>query len=173
MKITELKKGQKLYHAVTTNRVHKPTGEKVRETKTIFVVEVNQETKKVCASINGAPAQWYDGNFYSRWKLSEQDPRIKESNYKRTRVTRIPTRKQQILSMLDEPGRQLTCVQICKRIVEDERLSGNVALYLSGSISSILRSLVLSGELECISTARGPRGGNVYAKKLEHEQPIS
>ena len=73
MKYSDIKRGGKYYHTLATNRLCKATRKKERETRTIRVVDMDPGVKKVCASINGAPAQWYDGNFYKRWSLT-QDP---------------------------------------------------------------------------------------------------
>lgn len=73
------------------------------------------------------------------------------------------TRKDQILLML-EHNPTLTCQQITKKIIEAEELSGNVAHYLSASISSILAKMVKKGVLE-YSIQNGPRGGHVYQLK--------
>lgn len=72
MRIHELKKGQKYYHTIATNFQNKETGVKVRETRKVFVLEVDKQKRKVCASINGAPAQWFEGAAFSRW--TKEDP---------------------------------------------------------------------------------------------------
>lgn len=59
----------------------------------------------------------------------------------------------------------MTCGEVCKRIIEDEKLEGNTARYLSGSISSILRKLVAEGVLEYAEDLKGPKGGHVYQLK--------
>lgn len=79
--------------------------------------------------------------------------------------TKKPTRKQQILEILKNPMVNMTCGEICKRIIQDENLTGNVAHYLSGSISSKLNKLVKEGVLEYNPDLKGPRGGYVYQLK--------
>lgn len=73
------------------------------------------------------------------------------------------TRREKILDLLKLPHSHMTCGEICSFIVTDEGLSGNVAKYLSGSISSILRKMVDKGELH-YSQIKGPRGGYRYQK---------
>lgn len=75
------------------------------------------------------------------------------------------SRKERILLMLNNPTVNMTCGEICKRIVEEEKLTGNIARYLSGSISSILSQLVHKGVLEYNQNSKGPKGGHVYQIK--------
>lgn len=73
------------------------------------------------------------------------------------------TRKQKILKLLSRPHSHMTCGEICSFLIKDDNLSGNIAKYLSGSISSTLRKMVDKGELE-YSQFTGPRGGHRYQK---------
>lgn len=76
------------------------------------------------------------------------------------------TRKERILKMLKRPGTKLTCQAICKKIIKADKLEGNIALYLSGSISSILAKLVKEKVLR-YSELEGPRGGHIYEFNLK------
>ena len=77
-------------------------------------------------------------------------------------VMKKQTRKEKILFYLSS-GIGLTCQQISKRIFEDECLTGNVAHYLSGSVSTLLAKMVKDGQLEYFGV--GLRGGHVYRIK--------
>jgi uncharacterized protein (DUF2147 family) len=83
MILKEIKKGKKYFHTLATNNLDKATGLKLKETRKVFVLEVNNGDKKVCASINGAPAQWYDGNSFSRWTKKHPE----ENKYKPKVIT--------------------------------------------------------------------------------------
>lgn len=72
------------------------------------------------------------------------------------------TRKERILKMLKDPNTKLTCGQMCKKIIKDEKLTDK-AHYLSGSISSILNKMVKDGVLK-YAEEKGPKGGYVYQK---------
>lgn len=72
------------------------------------------------------------------------------------------TRKERILLLLKKPGRKMTCQEITKYFIKKDKLEGNVAIYLSGSISSILRKMVDDQLLMYDEHAKGPRGGHVY-----------
>lgn len=68
MKIHEIKPGRKYYHTLAIgSKVGRGSRKKERQTSAIIVVEVNQETKKVCASVNGFPAEWFTSDKYARW----------------------------------------------------------------------------------------------------------
>ncbi len=78
------------------------------------------------------------------------------------------TRRARIIQMLRIGKTQLTCGQICKKLIEEQELTGNVAHYLSGSVSSILAKLVKEGVVK-YSDKSGPRGGHVYQKNVTNE----
>lgn len=73
------------------------------------------------------------------------------------------TIKDQILKMLRNPRSKKTCAQITKKIVTDNNLTGSVAHYKSGSVSSILNKLVKDGALK-YAEETGPKGGHVYQR---------
>lgn len=79
------------------------------------------------------------------------------------------SRKERILKMLSNPKTKLTCQQITNRFIKQDDLTGNVAKYLSGSISSILAKLVKTGELK-YADKKTDRGGHIYQKGVEPEQ---
>lgn len=71
------------------------------------------------------------------------------------------SRRIRILEMLEY--KKLSCQDITKRLIAEDNLTGSVAHYLSGSISSILNKLVKQGILK-YATEKGPRGGYIYEK---------
>lgn len=74
------------------------------------------------------------------------------------------TRREKILNMFSHPMAKFSCQQITNNIITEEKLTGNSAKYLSGSISSILRKMVLKNVLEyCDFTTN--RGGHFYQLK--------
>jgi len=74
------------------------------------------------------------------------------------------TRKERILAMFSHPMAKFSCQQIINSIIDEDKLTGNVAKYLSGTISSILRKLVLADVLEyCDFTTS--KGGHIYQLK--------
>jgi hypothetical protein len=75
------------------------------------------------------------------------------------------TRKQKILHYLQFSYIIMSCQDITDKIIKEEKLTGNVAKYLSGSISSILAKLVKDGVLK-YAEGKGPRGGHLYQKNL-------
>lgn len=78
------------------------------------------------------------------------------------------TRRELILIYLAAPGSQMTCQQICYRIIKDQNIDpqSSVANYLSGSISSILAKMVKDGILEYVPEQTGPNGGHIYRKRI-------
>ncbi len=64
------------------------------------------------------------------------------------------------LSLIKKKG-ALSCTQITKAIIKKEKLNGNVALYLSGSMSSKLANLVKKGVLR-YAEGKGEKGGHLY-----------
>lgn len=72
------------------------------------------------------------------------------------------SRRDQILKLLEKKGAMLTCQQITSKIIKKEKLTGNRATYLSGSISSLLRKMVKEDILKYANEEAGPRGGHVY-----------
>jgi hypothetical protein len=73
MKFNQIRVGGKYWHLFATNLTNSKTGKKVRNLKTIRVVAKNADNLKVCASINGAPAEWFDGNTYRHWKTTNPE----------------------------------------------------------------------------------------------------
>lgn len=76
MKIEKIEKGQKYFYTICTQLTNKTTGKKFREVSTVRVLDIDQAKKKVCASYNGFPAQWYEQKQFARWKTT--DPRLEE-----------------------------------------------------------------------------------------------
>lgn len=74
MKFEDIKPGKKYFHTTASNSLNKRTASKERITKTIFVLETDKQRKRVCGSINGAPAEWFDGNSYARW--TKENPEL-------------------------------------------------------------------------------------------------
>jgi hypothetical protein len=75
--------------------------------------------------------------------------------------TKKPTRKELIILLLHGGEIKMTCGAIVKKIIAIEGLTGSVAHYLSGSISSILNKLVKEDVLK-YAEGKGPRGGHIY-----------
>lgn len=67
MKFEEFKVGKKYYHSLAVLSKDKMTGRRGKFISTVFVVELDTKNKKICASINGAPAIWYEYKNYGRW----------------------------------------------------------------------------------------------------------
>lgn len=82
------------------------------------------------------------------------------------------TRKEIIIAYLKNPKTKLSCQDIVKRIIKEQKLpaDGSVANYLSGSISSLLADLVRKGILR-YAKERGPRGGHIYQKNPKNKIP--
>lgn len=74
------------------------------------------------------------------------------------------TRKERIVKILKGAGYPYTCQEITNLIIKDEKLTGNKARYLSGSISSILLKMYISKEVLRIQY-HGPKGGHGYKLK--------
>lgn len=74
------------------------------------------------------------------------------------------TRKQKIIKLLEEAKDPITCQEITNKIIKEEQLKDNKALYLSGSISSILLKLYKEG-IVVRHEATGPLGGWGYTLK--------
>jgi len=64
------------------------------------------------------------------------------------------------LSLIKKKG-AMSCQQISKAIIKKEKLTGNKALYLSGSMSSKLANLVKKGTL-CYADDKSEKGGHLY-----------
>lgn len=71
------------------------------------------------------------------------------------------TRKEQILKLLKDTHTIMTCQELTKKIAKKEKLSGNRLIYLSGSISSILRKMVKDGILK-YANIKDSRGDHTY-----------
>lgn len=70
------------------------------------------------------------------------------------------TRADFALSLIKKKG-TLSCIQISKAIIKKEKLTGNKALYLSGSMSSKLANLVKKGVL-VYAEGKSEKGGHLY-----------
>lgn len=79
------------------------------------------------------------------------------------------TRKKMILKMFKEDNdTKLTCQEITKRIIKEQKLTDNVAHYLSGSITTILAKLVKDNILK-YANEKTNRGGHIYQKPMSYE----
>lgn len=72
------------------------------------------------------------------------------------------TRRNRILKLLKLQPKQ-TCAELTKTIARAELIpaDSNHAHYLNGAVSSVLRKMLLAGEIQCIGLG-GPRGGKCY-----------
>jgi predicted transcriptional regulator len=70
-----------------------------------------------------------------------------------------------ILQILQNPRTQITCGEICKRLIKRLDIATWKHQYISASISSILHKLVDEGLVEYSTTKKGPKGGYVYQKQ--------
>lgn len=77
MKINEVKVGKKYWKAKSVmngrTRLKEVTG------VAVYVLQVDAVKKKVLASLNGTPAEWFGQNVFARWKT--EDPTISKRNY--------------------------------------------------------------------------------------------
>lgn len=69
-----------------------------------------------------------------------------------------------ILQIMKNPKTQITCAEICKRLIKRLDIPSYRHRYLSGGVSSILNKLVKDGKLQYHTLKTGPRGGYVYHK---------
>jgi hypothetical protein len=76
MTIDTITKGKTYYYTTTANDKDKSTGRKRRNFTKVFVVEVDVPGHRVCASMNGTPAQWFGPTKYSRWKKENPEPEL-------------------------------------------------------------------------------------------------
>lgn len=60
----------KMYRSLAGNVKDKYSLKKPKCVSTIFVIDKNEENKKILASFNGAPAQWFDKSNYCRWSFT-------------------------------------------------------------------------------------------------------
>lgn len=86
------------------------------------------------------------------------------------------SRREKILVMFSTfPERKFSCQDICKKLIKSEKLTGSVAHYLSGSISSILRKMVIDKTLKYAS-GTAIKGGHLYewrgSKRLSKQSEI-
>lgn len=75
----------------------------------------------------------------------------------------MPTRKQMIIHIVSSNG-ELSCAEICVRLIAYGYVSEGSKQYLSGSVSSILAKLVKENILE-YSFKKSIRGGHIYKMK--------
>lgn len=72
------------------------------------------------------------------------------------------TRKTKILKLLRVQPQQ-TCAELTRQIAIAEKVpaDSNQAQYLNGAVSSVLRKMVIAGDIQVIGHG-GPRGGKCY-----------
>lgn len=73
MHITEIKAGKKYYQLLATNTSNRHTSKKVRTVNTFYVLEVDEASKRVLASLNGAPAQYFAQSKFVRWVATKPE----------------------------------------------------------------------------------------------------
>lgn len=158
MHLKDVKKGGKYFHALASNTVDKNTGLKVKDSRKVYVLDIDFRNRKVCASINGAPAEWFDGNKYCRW--TETDPALSKEQPKLKITNKVPTRPKQIAAILSD-GKALTIQEITKRIIINEGLSKEKARGLNGTVGATLKRMIKEKRIKN-STEKGPQGGCTY-----------
>lgn len=67
MKIDQMKAGKKYFYPFATHARDGKTGLRVRQQNEVFVLEIDRPKARVLASINGAPAKWYNKEQYRNW----------------------------------------------------------------------------------------------------------
>lgn len=78
-----------------------------------------------------------------------------------TKITRKHLILDYLVQELPKNPKGIGCTELTKFIIKRNMLKGNIAYYLSGSVSSILAKLVKEGILK-YSKHRSPRGGHLY-----------
>lgn len=75
----------------------------------------------------------------------------------------IMTRKEFVLNLLreEENEKGLSCQKIVEALIIEEELTEDRIMYLSGSVSSMLRKMVKQRELK-YSEETTKRGGHIY-----------
>lgn len=77
MKISEIQIGKKYWKGKTVmngrSRMKEITG------VAVYVLEVDTKKKKVLASLNGTPAEWFGSTVFARWKI--YDPTFPKQRY--------------------------------------------------------------------------------------------
>ena len=76
MRIEDMAVGKKYYEVVSLNVTDRPSGKKKKQLLTYRVVELDVPNKRVCASKNLGPAQWYKYREFGRWKKDKPDESI-------------------------------------------------------------------------------------------------
>lgn len=71
------------------------------------------------------------------------------------------TRRELILDILSQTDHPITCAEICQWIEVKENLTASIRMYLSGSVSSLLRKMVIKNQIK-IASLKGPKGGQTY-----------
>lgn len=67
MTFCEIKPGKKYYHSKAGNCRSKETGLRKKNIHTVYVLNVDLTNKKILASLNGLPAEWFEYRKYVRW----------------------------------------------------------------------------------------------------------
>lgn len=73
----------------------------------------------------------------------------------------MSTRKYRITELLKRIDEPATCGEITRYVILSEGLKGNVAHYVNGSVSSILKKLV-DEKVLAYGERKGPHGGATY-----------
>lgn len=73
MKIEEIQPGKKYWKVYT--RKQRRSSKKEVQSVAVYVLKLDLSTKRVLASLNGSPPQWFGGTVYQRWKT--EDPTSK------------------------------------------------------------------------------------------------
>lgn len=67
MKITDLKQGKKYYHTFATHLKISRGGPKKKSTSIIRVMDIDLDQRRILASFNCFPAQWYPETICKNW----------------------------------------------------------------------------------------------------------
>lgn len=68
----------------------------------------------------------------------------------------------------EHPYDSISCVELTKKLIEEFKLTGNIAHYKAGSISSLLRKLVQQNHLKYAGETK--RGGHLYKLNIDNLQ---
>lgn len=67
MKFKDIKAKKKYYQVIAGHKRSKITGLRVKSVHTLYVLEVDTLQRRVLASINRLPPEWFEQSSVSRW----------------------------------------------------------------------------------------------------------
>jgi hypothetical protein len=80
MKLKDIQAGKKYYRAIAGHKRSKITGLRAKSVHTLYVLDVDTLQRRVLASINRLPPEWFEQSRFARWTNTYPETKMQKQN---------------------------------------------------------------------------------------------